>query len=389
MKKLLLYEIKKIFSNKIVYAGLLVFLILSGIGTYYEINGYDSNTYKIPKELQKPATKELFENNKKIVNKNSDLKHDKQKYFLENYDKATEQEKRIDRINSALLYSYENNQNLKKKITKINDQINTNINNIVNQHSFEYRNLKLYQKKLKEIPDIQVADTTYFLKLIYYFNESGYLFLCILIILGVSTLITSEYSNNMDSILKSTEKGKNQIIKAKIYASIIYTVIIAVILILFKFIPYILILDKYGFSLPIQNYTIFSYSPSPYLFTLSSYLFIESLVHILGGIIFTLLVLIISANCRSLLTSIAVSTGLFALPIFIESFCRTRNIATELFDLSLFNIIKVEPLFLEYKTYNLFGYPILYPYFVIGIYILIVPIIIYFIYRFYNKKQVY
>ncbi|WP_113673003.1 hypothetical protein [Vallitalea guaymasensis] len=363
-------ELGKIFQKKIIYVALFLFLILSSINIYNSFQIYDYDLYSIPKDLQKPITENIFENKIKNINEG---------YI---YGELTNSEKKSVNMYMAISDAKNNYDSLIIEKNSILEQLNT----ITNKSTFNYRNTKLQYEMFNKIPRPYIFNEQGWYEVVNYINQNGMLYVCILIILGISTAITSEYSTYMDSIIKSSKKGKKQFITAKIYASIIYTVIISLIFAAFNSIPYLMSLDNYGYNVPIQN--IYDFIHSPYLLTIGQYLIVQFLVHLAGAIIFSLIVLLVSAICRSMLTSIFLSSSIWALPLVIEQYTYVEDKTPGIIDFSLTNIIKAAPLFRTYKTYNILGYPVLYPYLVIGIYIILVPLILYLVYYFFKNKHV-
>ncbi|GMQ60289.1 hypothetical protein AN1V17_46890 [Vallitalea sediminicola] len=363
-------ELNKIFQKKIIFIALFIFIILSSINIYNTFQVYNYDLYTIPDNLQKSVTQNIYENK---------IKNIKDGYIYLN---LTDDEKKVINTNHAIFNAKNNYDSL---IIEKNS-LKGNLNDILNKSTFDYRNTKLQYKMFNEIPRPYIFNEHGWNEVAHYTTQSGMLYVCILIILGISTAVTSEYSTYMDSIIKSSRKGKKQFITAKIYAALIYTIIVSLIFTIFNSIPYLMALDTYGYDIPIQN--IYDFMLSPYSLTIGQYLVVQFLVHLAGAIIFSLIVLLVSTLCRSMLTSIFLSSSIWALPLVIEQYTYVDGNTPGIIDFSLTNIIKAAPLFRTYKTYNILGYPILYPYLVIGIYILLVPIILYLIYYSFRNKHV-
>lgn len=362
----------KIFQKKIIYLAILIFLILNSINIYNAFQVYDYELYTIPEEIQRPISQEIYDN---------DIEYIDSGY---SYSQLEDQEKQIIHTNNAITTAKGNEDIYTEQNRQLEEQLESLKND---KSSFDYRNAKLQHSLFEKLPKPYIFNENGYNEIVYYINQYGFVYICILILLGISSVITSEYTTNMDSIIKSSKKGKKQFITAKIIATIIFTMIITLIFNLFNSIPYFLALDSYGWSIPISN--MGNFLLSPYLLTIGSYVIVQFLTHLLGAIIFSLIVLLISALCRSILGSISISSGILALPLVIEQYTYIDGKTPEIINFSLTNILKAEPLFRSYKTYNIFGYPVLYPYLVLGIYILLVPIIIYLTYYFFRNKQVY
>lgn len=334
---------------------------------------YDYSLYDIPKKMQKRVTKEIVnEANNSFNNYNGFSYHDATDHVKKNY---------------HTYYAVLNANHLKELHMEVIKDLMTQLENykLKNKSSYDYRNTTLHYNLMNKLKTPFIHNEEGWKEIIHYLSYYGMIYVSILVILGVSTSITSEYTTNMDSLLKSCKKGKKQLITAKIYASILYTTIISVFFTLFNTLPHITVLNKYGWSVPIQNISAFNLSP--YNLTIGQYFMIQFLVHLLGAIIFAMIVLLVSSICRSIITSLFVGGTIWALPLIIEQYTYMTQ-KPKVLDYSLTQIIKAEPLFTQFKTLNLLGYPVLYPYFVLAIYIMLLPIIIYFIYFTFTTKQI-
>lgn len=373
MYRLIKYECDKIFSKKIIYIALLLFLTLNFINIYNSLQVNDYNLYKIPKELQKPITQEAVNDATAFLNS----------YNGFSYYNAPNEIKKKHNTYTAIIDA----NNLKELHMKEKKDLNKHlqISELRNKSSYDYRNKSLHYKLMNKLQTPYIHNEQGFREIIHYLNRYGFIYVSVMIILGISTVISSEYATNMYPILKSCKKGKKQLITAKIYASIIYTSMISIFFTIFNTLPYITVLAKYGWNVPIQN--IDAFNLSPYNLTIGQYFIIQFLVHLLGAIIFTMIVLLVSSIFKSIITSVYVGGALWALPLIIEQYTYMKN-KPKILDYSLTTIIKAEPLFVQYKTVNLLGYPVLYPYLILAIYIILVPIIIYSIYYTFKNKQV-
>lgn len=369
MLKLISYELGKLLRKRVLLFALLFFVILDVINIVNTFGMHDFEHYHIPQELQRSVPDDM------IMPSSSTEYRD--------YASLTDNQKQEISIRHALFSAYnlqqqqvEEQQSLKNTLDQWDPE---------DTSSFDYRNQLKRSRMINELPSPYVFIEHNATPVVSYINLYGMIYVSIMIILGISTMFTSEYASSMDKIIKSSVKGKKQLVTAKILASFTYATMVALFFTLLNTLPFIGMLFDYGLNVPIQN--MYPFTTSPYLLTIGQYLIMQLCIHLLGATLLTMVVLLISAMSRSILTSIFVSGVIWAFPLVIEQYTYLSGIPRFL-DYALNNIIRVEPLFRTYKTMNLFGYPVLYPYVLVSIYLLLLPLIIYSIYQAFRRKQI-
>jgi ABC-type transport system involved in multi-copper enzyme maturation permease subunit len=197
----------------------------------------------------------------------------------------------------------------------------------------------------------------------------GFVIMGILILLGVSPIFTEEYSTNMDLLILSSKKGRRSVVTSKVLSTVVYCIFIALFVLLLNFLIQAASLGIHGLNAPIQLNRIFT--DSPYAVTYGTYLLIQFCLSTLACVFFGLLVLFVSSISVNVLLPFFICGTLFASTAFINSLSSAVPTAlTEFSNLSYTELMRVDKLFKSFKTYNLFGQPILYLNMIIGLYII-------------------
>ncbi|MGP4069928.1 hypothetical protein [Halobacillus sp. B29] len=180
-----------------------------------------------------------------------------------------------------------------------------------------------------------------------------------MLLAGLSSIYTREYTSKIDHYILSSKKGKSTLVWAKISAALIYTFIVMLIWEVWNLVTKGWIFTTEGWENPIQYK--FGYHSSPYPLTMGEYHIIQLSIHLLAAISFALLVLLISSKCRNSLFSFMVSGAVFGIPYTILEIVELPYWLKEALQFNFLQIMRVDFLFDEFKTISLFGYPLIYP----------------------------
>ncbi|NFV13506.1 ABC transporter permease [Clostridium sp. FAM 1755] len=392
--ELLKQELYKIFSKKYLFLILALMLLFTyGFDLVTVARGSTDNTYKYTKPFEGSVSKEKEDKIYRLFKSN------------ENKDKDSE----ITRIYKNMWYSYleqtrprfvaisdvlkEANPLFKNKKFdktphdfkgyKLND-LNKDLKELKKagkENTYEYKNKNkannMY-KKLSEPKFFYKEAWDYIDGFIIDFNIS---IVVIMILLGVSPIFSEEYKTKVATIILSSKKGRRECVRAKILASIIYAIFVAFIC---NFISTILITKIYGiqgFNSPMQS--LYDFSCSPYNFTISQFfvkLFFTSLI---GSILFVLLILIISNITKSSMMTFFISSFIFAFPMILQKVVGMSNVwwKKPLISLSITQIINAREIYKVFSTINIFGQPLIYPYFILIYSIFLGTILVYILHR--------
>ncbi|NFN86132.1 ABC transporter permease [Clostridium sporogenes] len=392
--ELLKQELYKIFSKKYLFLILALMLLFTyGFDLVTVTCGSTDNTYNYTKPFEGSVSKEKEDKIYKLFKSN------------ENKDKDSE----ITRIYKNMWYSYLEqtrpkfvaiadvlkeadplfkNEKLDKrfhdfkgyKLNELNKDLKE-LKKAGKENTYEYKNKNkannMY-KKLSEPKFFYKEAWEYIDGFIIDFNIS---IVVIMLLLGVSPIFSEEYKTKVATIILSSKKGRRECVRAKILASIIYAIFVAFIC---NFISTILITKIYGiqgFNSPMQS--LYDFSCSPYNFTISQFfvkLFFTSLI---GSILFVLLILIISNITKSSMMTFFISGFIFAFPMILQKVVGMSNVwwKKPLISLSITQIINAREIYKVFSTINIFGQPLIYPYFIL-IYSLVLAILLtYFLHK--------
>jgi hypothetical protein len=203
----------------------------------------------------------------------------------------------------------------------------------------------------------------------------------VLILVGLSSIFTKEYTTGVDQFIFASKLGRKSLVTAKLVASMIYTLIVVLIWVIYDAIHYFIVLGNSGWHSPIQFNPLFDGTPYP--FSMIEFLILGVFIHLIGALGFTILVLVVSALCNKLLTSFLISGIIFGLPVILSNF---PNPFKWLTDFSYTNIMESKSLFNKFNAYNVFGLAILQPIMVISVSALISLVLIWLTYRFVKRK---
>lgn len=219
------------------------------------------------------------------------------------------------------------------------------------------------------------------------FVEFGaFIVIGVMLLIGLSAIYSKEYSTGVDHFIFSSKNGRKALAWAKIVASLSYTFIVVMAWELFNLIVNLLLHGKEGWSAPIQLITLYGnapYAESPYAFSMLDYHLIQLGIHLIGALSFSLLIVLISSLCKNSLTTFFIGMSIFILPEFLNvEWLRT------IVDFSFISIVRVQFLFEEFKTVDIFGYPILYPVFACFVMLVLAIIFIRFVVQIIKHKEI-
>jgi hypothetical protein len=224
-------------------------------------------------------------------------------------------------------------------------------------------------------------------QIIDFVNTFGFVILGALILLALSPVFSEEYAVNMDSLILSSRHGRKKIVTAKIAAALITVFGCAVILLILNVAVNGMRFGLDGSQAALQE--LYKYRHSPFNLNISQYFFIQQATHIFGAASFGLLVLLISALSRSSLNPFFIGGAVYGIPIFLGSILRIEaSWARALVDFSYTQMVKVEQLFMTFRTFNVFGYPVLYVYLLYAVIALLSAAVLAGIYRVFRSRQV-
>jgi hypothetical protein len=223
--------------------------------------------------------------------------------------------------------------------------------------SFEYRDAALRYNMLKQLPMPGVYFIYPWKEVIQFPASSGFLILVAMILLGISPLFSDEYTTGVDALILSSKQGKRKLARVKIFAGMIYCIAAALLFVLVYTAGSAAVLGTIGKDAPLQSI----YFDSPYSLTISQFFLIEILIFVIAGVFFGLLVMLISALSKNALIPFFICGCLIGLPMIFERMGVTFPAPFAwIEDFNYTKLIRVFELFIGYKSYNIFGSPVLY-----------------------------
>ncbi|APF27113.1 ABC-2 transporter family protein [Clostridium sporogenes] len=249
------------------------------------------------------------------------------------------------------------------------------------ENIYEYKNKNAANnmyKKLSEPKFFYVESWQYISSFV---NETNFTIIFIMLLLGISPIFSEEYKTKVSTIILSSKKGRSECVRAKILAAIIYAIFIAFIC---NLIGTIVITKMYGiegFNAPMQS--LFEFSCSPYNFTIAQFYLTLFFTSIIGAILFVLLILLISNITKSSMMTFFISGFIFVFPMLVEKLIGVANVwwKKPLISLSITQIFNATKIYDVFSTINIFGQPLIYPYFILIYSIVLGTLLTYILHR--------
>lgn len=255
------------------------------------------------------------------------------------------------------------------------------------QNDYEYKKTKLHYSMVKNIKAPGIYFNWGWRETSEFINTFGTVIMGAMILLGVSTVFSDEYSTNMDALILSSKNGKNRVITAKFLAASIYILIIALFFTLLNLLIQFKIMGFVGGNSTLQ--ALFRYENSPYGWTLVQYVPRQIAAHLFGSLAFGFIVLLVSSLCKSGLASFFISGCIFGLPLFFNSILYIKSgWIAKINEFSYAVLMRGQPLFSQFKAFNIFDHPVLYFNLMLLLFTLLSISVIYLTYRSFCSHQV-
>ncbi|WP_170006266.1 hypothetical protein [Bacillus fonticola] len=223
----------------------------------------------------------------------------------------------------------------------------------------EKASLQLHKKMLNEV---NVDEFVYFNgpeEVVDYVNTFHFVFVAFLLLLGLSGVFSNDAQWKTEPILFSSRYGRSKHLNAKISAAILFTIIVVsaseILNLTLRFLAY----GTTGWEAPVQ--AIFKYTTSPYAWTMGEYHLVQLGVSLLGALGLALVILLISTLFPNTFLAFVVSSLLFGIPLILAEFIMVPedSLARLIQDYSFMTLLRVEELFMQFEAIVLFGQPIL------------------------------
>ncbi|MEH7073062.1 hypothetical protein [Neobacillus drentensis] len=200
-------------------------------------------------------------------------------------------------------------------------------------------------------------------------NVFGLILTGIFLLIGLSGIYSNEAASGVENYILSTKNGRVVTMRAKLWAAFIFTTVVVLVWEAFNLITKTIIYGTKGWDLPIQYSS--KYFASPYSLTFTEYHLIQMGLHLLAALAFAGMIVVISTLSKSTVISFFVSGLLFGIPLLASSLMNNGTLwLNKVMKFTLTNVMKVEDLFMNFISVNMFGYPVLAPY--VGIVVTVV-----------------
>lgn len=265
-------------------------------------------------------------------------------------------------------------------LNEIKDEI-SNLKKEGKTDTYEYKNIKYIYSKVKNIEEPK-----------YYFKTGWYrttdfkviaTLITTLIAVGLATIFSDEYESNSAQIMLSCRRGKNKLVLSKIISGLIFTAIVFIIINTI-FMMSALRYDFIGWDKPLELFKY--YRATIFDMRIIDFYVIGLGISFIGAILFALVTMLISLVVKNNIISILLSLGVYYAPAFLGGIIPIDKIAKVFKEINLAEAVKVEGMFINPNTYNIFGNPTLYSTVLISLVVVSIPVAIYLI-KYLGKKQ--
>ncbi|OIJ21293.1 hypothetical protein BKP45_00475 [Anaerobacillus alkalidiazotrophicus] len=273
--------------------------------------------------------------------------------------------------------------------------------------SFEARKENLLEKAMsssgsayeaeivaKELRMIQKLDqpfgfynTTVWSSTVDFVNTLGFIILTVLIVLGLSPVFADEHSHKTAPLIVSTKHGKGKVATAKILASFTY---IASLFVVLHIINVVLEWSKFGAfvdgTVSLQN--LYLFIQSPFGLTIWQYYGVALGIQFFASLVIGLLVLFLSIITRNAMLTFFVSGAIIGTPFMLRQLGLEQQFIQYIIQFSYAELMRVKGLFDQFVAFDVFGQPVLYPYLLLSIFLLVAAVNVLLIFRMYKNQQI-
>ncbi|MBS4175225.1 ABC transporter permease subunit [Bacillus sp. FJAT-49736] len=369
--ELVKFELYKLCKQKMNWVGLLLLFIFLGLSIYLNTNGEAAKDYalykgyegKINPQLVTKKQQELTE----MLNENTDgiSKNDLQKiHVLSDFTQA----------GNMLANYHEEKSNLEKQMKTLS------------KSSYEYREAKYNLENLIKMGEPQFYYMKAWENVTSYTDFIGTLIISVMILIGISSIFSKEYSTGMYQFILSSKNGRKKIVTAKLVVSFLYVIILTSLFFLACIVMNLLFYGDYGYNHAIRNLSGFNGT----LLTLKvwQYILIEYFIYLFGALAFSTLVMFISSKSKSSLSGIIWGAAILGLPnILIQVTYGQFHWLMNALNFSYSALMSVITLFYTGNLYNVFGHPVPLVYLSVPLFAVLSILFIYGTFHTIRKKQ--
>lgn len=370
MLELIKFELKKIFTSKLVlvaFIGIAIFILINPIYDYKEINkGFNGKA-----EIQALANKYLS-SDYTYEDLNNIRQSAREKYY--NKEELTKEEELIIKYNAIFNKVNENNSYISELVANIDKEIKV-LEDENQLDTYQYKSLLKERDMILQLPkeeNLYLGGWTS----IFDFNVAATMKV-ILVVVGLATIFTKEYSTKVAYINLSSKKGRSKLNTAKLIAAMIYATVA------FIFVTIIFHICGLPFGVGSGNEAIVNVIHSVYDISIMEYYMLTLALSYIGIIAFAIITVLISLFCKNPLVSFGLPIVIFFLP---EALMVPEAIDKYTRYLNFTKLLKGKDIFGDYLSFNIFNNVVLYPYMIVSVSLILILIMV-LVYCKFSKKQ--
>src|SRR5690625_1689567 len=150
-----------------------------------------------------------------------------------------------------------------------------------------------------------------------------------------------------------------------------------------------------GWNTPIQSLSnwldslsMIGFDQSPYALEIWQLYILTFGLQFLACVAVAILVILISIVFKNTMQTLLISGAVLGVPFMLAQFAIDKGKLAHITSFNYGEFMKVSGLFEEFKAYNVFGYPVLYPYLLIAVFAIITTIFMILIYNRFRHTQI-
>ncbi len=355
--ELLKHELFKLFMQKSVIITFTLFVVFLGVAFSIDFDPDKRNKVSsIQQSMIGPITEEKVKEASDKLQQIKDAHADEVDFNI--YDEDVLSETEIEQVNvyDDLIRMGQymvGNQNLSP------EQVKVDLDKLTPEDGYTYKEKKLHYDMISNVPKPSYEDNSSWSIYIMNFRTLGTVVILVLTLLGLSPMFAQEYSTGMANFILSSKNGR-KIVTAKLGASIIFITIVHIAVVLALGVAFYLFVGSNGGTTNLQS--LFPFLFSPFEMQLWQYAIYQFLACLAGTIAFGMVILLSSIVTRSPLITFFIGIVVFEAPVIINQFFGEKFDWIQTILSFSYGKFVIEELIIDFKAFNIFGLPVLYPY---------------------------
>ncbi|MBE7681438.1 ABC transporter permease [Paenibacillus sp. P13VS] len=231
--------------------------------------------------------------------------------------------------------------------------------------------------------------------LLEYIDQFGVLFMMIIILLGLAPVFAEEYARGTAALLRSSKRGRSQVLLAKLMASMLYVVLCVILFTGINLLIYWLRFGNLaGADTPLQSVGMyfqgFYYEFSPYHLSAIQYYGVQLVTHLAGSLIFGCIVLFVSALSSTSFAAMVINAAIVGVPYLAFDVLKFNpGWAKWIEEFSFSTMMRVTRLFQTSASYSVFGLELSY----LNLYMIVMAVVtigvVFGMYRTFRTREVF